>query len=493
MARHLHADRVATRTADARPEGTGPAPWAWGRLVLAVGARSVLAAVVALALWGALPALVGWQPTTVVTGSMMPRIAVGDVAVAAPTGPQALVPGRIALFDDPDHAGRLRLHRVVGIDEQGLLVTKGDANPADDSSHVDPASVHGVALLRVPAVGLPVVWFHEGRLGLLALVVAAVAALLALSVLDRDLVGDDEDEDERADQAPRRGIDAPVVAVPGFAGLPVLVRAAGAMSVLAVVVGLLVTSAVPASAAYSAASGSGSSGFAAARYYSCTSAPLADEPYLYWKLDETSGTVLADSSGHNRPGSTQGTAFSSVASGCGTGRALALGANSYASQTGGTAVPGLQTFTVEAWFRTTSSSGGRMVGFGNLETGTSVSYDRHVYMATNGTLVFGVYPNRVETVQSPRAYNDGAWHHVAATLSSAGMRLFVDGALVASSSAATTAQPYDGRWRIGRDNLANWGTTTPASYGFTGSLDNVAVYARALTADQVAGHSASRS
>ena len=189
------ADRVAARRADVRPdEGTGSGPWAWGRLLVAVGARSVLAAVVALATWGALPGLLGWQPTTVVTGSMMPRIAVGDVAVAAPSAPEALVPGRIALYDDPDHAGRLRLHRVVDIDEQGLLVTKGDANPADDSTHVDPATVHGVAVLRVPVVGLPVVWFHEGRLGLLAMVVAAVAALLALSALDRDLVGEDDEE-----------------------------------------------------------------------------------------------------------------------------------------------------------------------------------------------------------------------------------------------------------------------------------------------------------
>ncbi|SDD63872.1 LamG domain-containing protein [Auraticoccus monumenti] len=471
-------------------EGTGSGPWAWGRLLVAVGARSVLAAVVALALWGALPALIGWQPTTVVTGSMMPRIAVGDVAVAAPAAPEAVVPGRIALFDDPDHAGRLRLHRVVDVDEQGLLVTRGDANPADDSSHVDPATVHGVGVLRVPAVGLPVVWFHEGRLGLLALVGAAVAALLALSALDRDLVGDDEDDDEDEDEGPRRAVEAPT-AGRGLTDLPVLVRAAVGTAVLAVVVGLLVTAAAPAHAAYSAAAGT-TGGFTSAGYYSCSSAPVADDPYLYWKLDETSGTTLADSSGNNRRATIQTSGFSSVAAGCGTGRALSLGSSSYASQSGG-AVRGFQTFTVETWFRTTTWTGGRMVGFGSTETGTSGDFDRHIYMANNGTLVFGVYPNRVETIRSPRSYNDGAWHHVAATLSSAGMRLFVDGSLVASSSSATTAEVYDGRWRIGRDNLAGWGPSTPMTYGFTGSLDDVAVYDHALSPAQVAGHSASRS
>lgn len=489
-------DLVGARHAEEVPaDGAARAPWAWGRLLVAVGARSVLAAVVALALWGALPALVGWQPTTVVTGSMMPRIAVGDIAVAAPVAPEALVPGRIALFDDPDHAGRLRLHRVVGTDEQGLLITRGDANPADDSSHVDPATVHGVALLRVPSVGLPVVWFHEGRLGLVALVVAAVLALLALSVLDRDLVGEDDEEDPTGDGqqdvgAGPRPATGEVPAAPGR--LVPAARVSTAAAVVAAVVGLLLSAASPAHARYADVTASTASGFAAASYYSCSSAPVADDPYLYWKLDETGGSVLADSSGHGRTASIHGTSFTSVRAGCGSGRALSLGQESYASQ-GGAAVAGQQAFTVEAWFRTTTSVGGRMIGFGNQEVGDSQLFDRHVYMATDGTIVFGVYPNRVETISSPRAYNDGVWHHVAATLSDAGMRLYVDGSRVASNSSATSAQAYDGRWRIGRDTLAGWGATTPTSYGFTGALDNVAVYNRALTATRIAGHSASRS
>jgi hypothetical protein len=108
-------------------------------------------------------------------------------------------------------------------------------------------------------------------------------------------------------------------------------------------------------------------------------------------------------------------------------------------------------------------------------------------MTNSGQLVFGVYPGQVVTVTSPNAYKDNVWHHVVATLGSGGMALYVDGALVASSTAATTAQGYAGYWRIGGDNLNGW-PNKPTNAAFKGSVDEVAVYPTALTAAQVANH-----
>ena len=63
-------------------------------------------------------------------------------------------------------------------------------------------------------------------------------------------------------------------------------------------------------------------------------------------------------------------------------------------------VPGPQTFSIEAWFKTTTNDGGKIVGFGNAQTGGSSAnnnaspgssnYDRHIYMMNDGQLVFGV-------------------------------------------------------------------------------------------------------
>ena len=44
-------------------------------------------------------------------------------------------------------------------------------------------------------------------------------------------------------------------------------------------------------------------------------------------------------------------------------------------------------FAEEAWFKTTTTSGGKIIGFGNSSTGDSSSYDRHVYMTNAGSLV----------------------------------------------------------------------------------------------------------
>jgi hypothetical protein len=45
-----------------------------------------------------------------------------------------------------------------------------------------------------------------------------------------------------------------------------------------------------------------------------------------------------------------------------------------------------QTFSGELWFKTTTTSGGRLIGFGTAQTGNSTGYDRHVYMTNAGKL-----------------------------------------------------------------------------------------------------------
>ncbi len=71
-----------------------------------------------------------------------------------------------------------------------------------------------------------------------------------------------------------------------------------------------------------------------------------------------------------------------------------------------------------------------------------------------------------------------------ATQASDGMKLYVDGALVASG-AVTGSQSYNGFWRVGGDNLASWPGQPTSSY-FAGSIDEAAVYTSELSAAQVA-------
>ncbi|WP_243231865.1 PKD domain-containing protein [Microbacterium sp. CIAB417] len=164
----------------------------------------------------------------------------------------------------------------------------------------------------------------------------------------------------------------------------------------------------------------------------------------------------------------------------------------FASQNNGngyssTRETGPNSFSVEAWFKTTTSSGGKIIGFGSAQTGSSSSYDRHVYMNNSGQLYFGVYPGEVRTINTTETYRDGDWHHVVATLGADGMRLYVDGELAAQRADTTYGQAYDGYWRVGNDTLSGW-PSAPSSAQFEGTVDEVAVYSGALSPQRVASH-----
>ncbi|PWJ56040.1 PKD repeat-containing protein [Quadrisphaera granulorum] len=151
------------------------------------------------------------------------------------------------------------------------------------------------------------------------------------------------------------------------------------------------------------------------------------------------------------------------------------------------ALDGPQTYTTEAWINTTTTKGGKIIGFGDSKRDYSSSYDRHVYMTDDGRLVAGVYDGSIRAVTSTKSYNDGQWHHVVATLGANGLSLYVDGVKVASNGAATQAQPFHGYWRIGGDNVSFW-PNQPTSAGFAGSIDDVAIYPTALTGAQIRAH-----
>jgi hypothetical protein len=214
----------------------------------------------------------------------------------------------------------------------------------------------------------------------------------------------------------------------------------------------------------------------------------ADTPTLYWRLGENSATTALDSSPNAHPGFYSG----SVTTGA-TG--AVQGTRNSAASFGGTS--GLvtsserftnpQTYSAELWFNTTSTTGGKLIGFGGSQTGTSQDYDRHVYLQNDGKIVFGANPGPVTTITSGESYNNGQWHHVVATESAAtGLRLFVDGQIIGTIAAAA-AQVYDGYWRVGGDNLAGWPNVPTTAY-VTANIDEVAVYGSVLTAAQVKKH-----
>jgi hypothetical protein len=230
----------------------------------------------------------------------------------------------------------------------------------------------------------------------------------------------------------------------------------------------------------------------AVNYFSCNDAVMSASPAIFYRLaDDGSTTTVADSSGNNAAGTYQGsgTAFG-VSGACPRDNNPAItldGATGYISTPNVVNNPNV--FTLETWFKTTSSNGGDLISFGPSQTGTNTAslVDRAVFVSTGGNVSFGMGGNN-NTVRSSKTYNDGKWHLVDAELSSSGMTLYVDATDIATKGSVRSGINQLGYWRMGYDDLSNQGNQAPSNGHFGGSLDEVAIYNTALTAQQVQDH-----
>ncbi|ROQ30935.1 concanavalin A-like lectin/glucanase superfamily protein [Frondihabitans sp. PhB188] len=278
---------------------------------------------------------------------------------------------------------------------------------------------------------------------------------------------------------------------PSRVRLGFLVAGVAALTVAAV---WAVSGATPfAIAGFTAKINNGTNTAATAPYFKCSSAEAADTSgsLFQYYLNEASGSTTAvDSDGNSANGTYQGTMTTStttpIACSRDVGGAYVLnGSSSFVSTPTSYANP--TTFSEEVWFKTTVA-GGLLIGFGSNQVSSSGQHDRQIYLNTSGKLVFGTYNSAVQVVTSPKAYNDGSWHHVASTMSaSTGMRLYVDGALVASNANYTAPENATGYFRVGYDTISGWPGTS-SNYYFTGQMRYAAVYSTVLTAQQISNH-----
>lgn len=98
------------------------------------------------------PHLMGYQTMAVLSGSMEPEIPVGSVVYVKETDPQELEVGDIITYQLSSDT--VVTHRIVEIDDSKQeIITKGDANNANDASPVVFSSVVGRADFHLPYIG----------------------------------------------------------------------------------------------------------------------------------------------------------------------------------------------------------------------------------------------------------------------------------------------------------------------------------------------------
>lgn len=195
LATHTAAGAASARRPPAQGRGAAanePAPpAARGPGLRALVRRSALfagwtAAGLALALLLALGGsfLAGYRSMTVMSGSMEPAIATGDVVVNRPMAPLEARVGDVITFRDPGDASRFITHRVRHIrarDGKVTFVTKGDANTATERWTVPVDGEIGRVDYRLPRLGFALFW-TSGRYAKLALITLPALLLGAITL-----------------------------------------------------------------------------------------------------------------------------------------------------------------------------------------------------------------------------------------------------------------------------------------------------------------------
>ena len=143
---------------------------------------------IVLGLIVAVPHLLGYEQYVVVSGSMEPAIPVGSLVMAKPVKPAELQVGDVIVFYTERHIDTPVTHRVVEnrIDEREVI-TKGDANAANDINPVLYENIDGKVARHIPRIGFMVGLFGTvmGKFSALMIIVAGYLLTLVGSNLHK--------------------------------------------------------------------------------------------------------------------------------------------------------------------------------------------------------------------------------------------------------------------------------------------------------------------
>ena len=145
----------------------------------------------------------------------------------------------------------------------------------------------------------------------------------------------------------------------------------------------------------------------------------------------------------------------------------------------------LTKITVSAWFKTSTASGRTIITLDRKQDGTDTVGDRTIYIGTDGRVYGYVYDTAQKYSISTNTYTDNKWHHAVAVINAGNaITLYIDGIAQSSTSIGTPYSGYSNSyWVIG--NYSGAGLLNASSGVFPGKIDDVRIYNRALSAQEV--------
>lgn len=211
-------------------------------------------------------------------------------------------------------------------------------------------------------------------------------------------------------------------------------------------------------------------------------ADITSNLVAHWKLDEPSGTSAADSSGNGYTGTYTNSPTLNVAGAFGTSKAVTFAsASSQYGDVPHNAAFSTASWTIACWIKPTTWTSG--AGLDTLLSKSSSSFPfapwelRKTTSATTVEINIGAGGSSATAVGS--SLTAGTWAHVAATWDGTTLRIYNNGSQTATST-ATSGSAFT--------NSANISIGRSTQFGryFNGTIDDVRIYSRALSAADVA-------
>ena len=242
---------------------------------------------------------------------------------------------------------------------------------------------------------------------------------------------------------------------------------------------------------------------------------------LYWKFDETGGTVATDSSGNNLTGSYVTTIVGLPTPAAGAVPASMMSwdpaslsflqgqAVQLSSMDGGvdlSLVKPLNNFSIAVWYRTGTAdldiSGSELVSMGDhyilrigqYTTGTaannwSLEFNKYIFNSETNRNTYAQCWHLASKEAGTPNFLDGGWHHVVAIASNTapGTALYMDGAptvcdIFNNNVYATNDVIYAG---LGQDFFVGRHANGQTKYDFQGNIDEVRFYDRILSIEEI--------
>ncbi|HLX59194.1 MAG TPA: LamG domain-containing protein [Ktedonobacteraceae bacterium] len=214
------------------------------------------------------------------------------------------------------------------------------------------------------------------------------------------------------------------------------------------------------------------------------SAVLADNPFVYYRLDESGGTTATDSSGNGHNGTYTNNAHLSQSGATSDGDTAISGSGRTMQCKVCKGLPtGAGVFSIELWFKTTATPsspyGSTLISWGTESTNKMVALkifsSTQLKLASWSSAYYFTVPQGANTL-------DGNWHYLVATFDGTNGTLYYDGQSLGSQTVSFNIVLNSAGLVLGSQT---GGTNDNPYNGYT---DEVAVYKKVLSATQIQTH-----